>query len=97
MVVVILEKKNNFGLIIDSSSVNHTDAIINNWKENSWRLTRFHGALETHKHHESWDPLSRFNHHHSLPWLCAGGFNEITKSHENLGRRLRQNKKMQDF
>ena len=96
--LVLFWGKKKIDLIIDSSSLNYTDAIINNWKENSWMLTRFYGAPDqTHKHHESWDPLSRLNHHHSLPWLYSGDFNEITKSHENRGGRLRQNKKMQDF
>ena len=33
----------------------------------------------------------------SLPWLCAGNFNEIIKSHEKLGGRLRPHQQMQDF
>ena len=66
-----------------SSSLNHIDAEINLGKENSWRFTGFYGNPETHKHHDSWAILKNLNRNSSLPWLCAGDFNEILRSHEN--------------
>ena len=32
-----------------------------------------------------------------LPWLCAGDFNEIAKSHEKLGGRVRPKNQMKEF
>lgn len=32
-----------------------------------------------------------------MPWLCAGDFNEIAKTHEKLGRRVRPYVQMKNF
>ena len=80
-----------------SSSLNHIDAVINSGKENSWRFTGFYGNPETHKHHESWAILKNLNRNFSLPWLCAGDFNEILRSHEKKGGRARPEVQMRDF
>ena len=39
----------------------------------------------------------RLKSKYSLPWLCAGDFNEITRAHEKSGGRLRPSKQMEDF
>ena len=33
----------------------------------------------------------------SVPWICAGDFNEITKTHEKKGGRLRPYTQMKNF
>lgn len=45
----------------------------------------------------SWSCLRRLKAKHSIPWLCVGDFNEIARSHEKLGGRLRLARQMQDF
>lgn len=41
--------------------------------------------------------LKNLNLSSSLPWLCAGNFNEIAKSHEKMGRRARPENQMKEF
>lgn len=83
--------KHDFDLTVDTSSLNHIDAIINKGKEEKWRFTSFYGAPKAHKHYESWSILKNLNQKFSLPWLCGGvggggDFNEILKSHGKCGR-----------
>ena len=89
--------RSNFDVKVVSSSLNHIDAVINSSKENTWRFTGFYGNPETHKHHESWAILKNLNRNFSLPWLCAGDFNEILRSHEKKGGRARPEVQMRDF
>ena len=46
---------------------------------------------------ESWNKLQWLHQKSSLPWICAGDFNEILKSQEKLGGKPRPNGQMQDF
>ena len=80
-----------FGTEVDvvSSSLNHIDATINKNFEGAWRFTGFYGEPETSRRHESWDLLRHLHRQSSLPWLCAGDFNELTKQSEKSGGRLR--------
>lgn len=83
--------KHDFDLTVDTSSLNHIDAIINKGKEEKWRFTSFYGAPEAHKHYESWSILKNLNQKFSLPCCvrCRGGgdFKEILKSYEKCGGR----------
>ena len=89
--------KNELLVDVVSSSLNHIDAIINKDSDAAWRFTGFYGELETHKRHESWELLRRLHHQNSLPWLCAGDFNEILKQGEKLGGPTRPPGQMQLF
>ena len=82
---------------VETSSLNHIDAIINKSLDKPWRFTGFYGELETQKRFESWDLLRHLHRQSSLPWLCAGDFNEITKQTEKSGGRLRSSNQMQQF
>ena len=88
-----------FGIEVDivSSSLNHIDATINKSSGEAWRFTGFYGEPETHRRHKSWDLLRQLHRQSSLPWLCTGDFNEITKQSEKLGGRLRPYTQMQIF
>lgn len=46
---------------------------------------------------ESWNLLRDLHSHFDLPWLCAGDFNELLKTREKLGGRLRPYGQMQNF
>lgn len=83
--------KKEIDLLVENASPNYIDATINKGKENSWRFTGFYGYPETQNHTESWRILRWLQQQITLPWLCAGDFNEITKSHEKLGGRPRPN------
>ena len=89
--------KKDLDLQVMSSSHNHIDALINRGKENGWRFTGFYGAPETQLRWKSWDLLRDLNNRFSVPWLCRGDFNELLKSHEKLGGRLRPYGQMQKF
>lgn len=46
---------------------------------------------------ESWNLLRDLHSHFDLPWLCASDFNELLKTREKLGGRLRPYGQMQNF
>ena len=46
---------------------------------------------------ESWNLLRDLRGRFDLPWQCASNFNELLKTHEKLGGRLRPNGQMQNF
>lgn len=89
--------KKDIHLLVENVSLNCIDDIINKGKEDSWRFTSFDGYLETQNHTESWRKLRWLQQQFTLPWLCAGEFNKITKSLEKIGGRPRPNQQMQDF
>ena len=70
---------------------------MNKGKDDTWRFTGFYGEPDTRNHHISWATIHRLKARHSLPWICVGDFNEITRAHEKLGGRLCPFRQMQDF
>ena len=89
--------KKDFDLQVMSSSHNHIDVLVNRGEENVWRFTGFYRAPETQLRMESWDLFRDLNNRFAVPWLCRGDFNELLKSYEKLGRRLRPYGQMQKF
>ena len=89
--------KKDLHLSVESSSQNHIDVVINKGKENAWRFTGIYGAPETHLRLETWNLLRELHSQRSLPWLCGGDFNELLKSHEKHGGRLRPYGQMEKF
>ena len=79
---LVMYWRNGVDLQVDTSSKNHIDAIVNKGKEDAWRVTGFYGEPITHKRFESWSLLRQLNNRTTLPWLCAGDFNELLKSSE---------------
>jgi len=82
---------------VESSSLNHIDVLINKSKEDGWSFTGFYGEPLTQRRLESWNLLRNLYGRFSIPWLCIGDFNEITKSHEKSGGRLRPFMQMKNF
>ena len=74
--------KEGFPLEVEKCSKNYIDTIINKGKENAWRFTGFYEEPDTTKRHEVWFKLRALKNHGSLPWLCAGDFNEIVQQSE---------------
>lgn len=71
--------------------------LINKGKEDGWRFTGFYGDPLTQRRVDSWNLLRNLYGRFSVPWLCACDFNEITKSHEKSGGRLRPFLQMKNF
>ena len=82
---------------VESSSLNHIDFLINKGKEDEWRFTGFYGASETQKRVKSWDLIRSLHNRFRVPCLVVGDFNEIIKSSEKRGGRLRPYLQMQNF
>ena len=89
--------KEGCNLSLDTYSPNHIDVIINKGSKDEWRFTGFYGEPDTRNRNESWEKLRRLKNKFTLPWLCAGDFNEILKADEKLGGRLRPNRQMEAF
>ena len=94
-IVIFWKKDVDFSL--GTFSPNHIDGILNFGKEDEWRFMGFYGEPETQNHHISWTCLRRLKRRNAIPWLCAGDFNEIIRSHEKKGGRLRPKRQMGDF
>lgn len=82
---------------VEPSSLNHVDVLINKNKEDGWRFTGFYGEPLTQRRMESGNLLRNLQGRFLVPWLCAGDFNEITKSHEKSRGRLRPYMQMKNF
>lgn len=46
---------------------------------------------------EAWNKLRGLNNRPSIPWLCAGDFNEISRHNEKMGGTLRGHNQVQIF
>ena len=94
---LVLLWRGDVQLRVVSSSLNHVDTIINEGRDNTWRFTGFYGAPETSNRHITWNLLRNLNAQFDFPWVCAGDFNEILKSHEKMGGRPLPVAQMQEF
>ena len=94
-VVIFWKKEVDFS--IDTYSPNHIDVIINKGKEGEWKFIGFYGEFETSNHYISWATLRRLKTKFTLPWICAGDFNEIIQAQEKLGGRHRPSSQMEEF
>ena len=89
--------KNTIQIDVDSSSLNHIDVIVNKGKADSWRFTGIYGFPEASWKSDTWSLLRNLHRKYTLPWLCAGDFNEILMSHKKLGGGLRSAAAMSEF
>ena len=82
---------------VTSSSPNHIDTIVSRNPESQWCFTGIYGFAEATRKFETWSLIRSLHLTASLPWLCAGDFNEILWSHEKLGLGPRQEDCMKAF
>jgi hypothetical protein len=66
-------------------------------KVDKWRFTGFYGESRRELRYRSWDCLNLLNNRSSLPWLCAGDFNEILHASEQFGGAGRSERQMEGF
>jgi hypothetical protein len=76
----------------------HIQAIVKDNEGNAyWKLTGFYGHPEHDKRKESWALLKHLKATPSLPWCCAGDFNEILEQAEKDGAGPRRESQMVGF
>ena len=81
-----------------SFSNNHIDFRIGDLtSEEKCRFIGFYGYSVVRERWKSWELLRKLSETQSLPWLCAGDFNEILYDDEKLGGVLRSTKQMENF
>ncbi|OMO52016.1 reverse transcriptase [Corchorus capsularis] len=80
-----------------SYSFYHIDVAIGSDMATQWRFTGFYGRPETSRRHESWSLLRNLGDQYSLPWLCAGDFNELKSNLEKEGGSVRSPRQMELF
>ena len=62
-----------------------------------WRFTGIYGEPASKRRNVTWKLLSILNQQLTLPWLCAGDFNEIMYLHEKIGGPERPQSAMEKF
>ena len=70
---------------------------MDNGAEAAWRFTGFYGSPTVAGKAGAWDLLRVLMGHHTLPWLCGGGFNELLQGEEKWCRVSRPESQMKAF
>ena len=89
--------RNELDLHIRTFSPHHIDAVVSPGIDDAWRFTGFYGAPEVATQEDSWTLLRHLATQTSLPWVCVGDFNEITRLEEKLGGVIHAETQMQSF
>ncbi|GMY20521.1 hypothetical protein FCV25MIE_15760 [Fagus crenata] len=89
--------KQDTDLTISSYSYSHIDTIIDGQTDDAWRFTCFYGAPKMHRRIQSWNLLRSLYSQSTIPWCCAGDFNEIIRLEEKQGQVLQPDTQMQAF
>ena len=82
---------------VDSFSKYHIDAAVNGMTSEPWRFTSFYGEPNTNYREEAWSLLRMLRSKPHMPWCCMGDFNEILRTKEKRGGRIRAHDQMQAF
>lgn len=68
----------HYDITLQSFSQNHIDTLVADPISNdAWRFTGLYGYPNEAQRHKTWELLQLLYSHSSLPWLCAGDFNDI--------------------
>ena len=89
--------KDSINLTVVDSSKYYVDAFVDRYTEQAWHFTSFYGEPVTWRRHEAWLKFSALNTYSTIPWLCAGNFNEFTRQDEKIGGAPRNHNQMQLF
>lgn len=94
---LVLLWKNSVRVEVVSSSPNYIDALVGVDPDEKWRFIGVYGFPDSARKHETWSLLRSLHLRFTLPWLCAGDFNELLWSPEKLGLGPRQDFLMKEF
>lgn len=98
-VLVVLPFSRKIHVIsLKSCSLNHIDVSIeDSTLALEWRFTGIYGYPEGAQKVKTWELLRMLQSQNSLPWLCAGDFNEIFFNVKKKGGVLCTNMQLQNF
>lgn len=78
--------KSSHDISLHFCSLNHIDVTVAEPITNEkWRFTGIYGFPDESQRPKTWDLLRKLRPLSSLPWLCAGDFNEILFNSEKKG------------
>jgi hypothetical protein len=83
--------------LIGMPSKYHIDVEITENDGYKWRFTGVYGEPKQEERNKTWKLLRTLKNHSSLPWLCAGDFNEILYDWEKEGGAPRPHVYMDNF
>jgi exonuclease III len=72
-------------LTVKSMSKYHIDMVIKEEDHFEWRFSGVYGEPRSEEKDKTWDTLRILHGALSLPWVCAGDFNEVLFAHEKEG------------
>ena len=75
----------------------HIDVEVSQLDGFRWRFSGIYGQPVEHERCHTWALLRRLSGISSLPWLCAGDFNEILKFSEKIGGRDKSLRAIRQF
>lgn len=95
---LVLLWNSHLDVTLQSCSLNHIDAsIVDPISIASWRFTCFYGHPDEAQRNKTWDLLRLLCSQSSLPWLCAGDFNEILYNMKKKDRNSKSLSQLQAF
>uniref|UniRef100_A0A803P9R9 Reverse transcriptase domain-containing protein n=1 Tax=Cannabis sativa TaxID=3483 RepID=A0A803P9R9_CANSA len=89
--------KDSWEVTINSFTVSHIDAKVENGLGFFWRFTGFYGSPDPGGRKQSWLLMERLRDMRQGPWICGGDFNEIMKEKEKKGGCLKHASQIREF
>lgn len=80
---------NELDLHIWTFSPHHIEVVVNLGIDDAWRFTGFYKAPEVANQEDSLAILRHLANQFSMPWVCIGDFNKITRLGEKTGGSIR--------
>lgn len=87
----------NWDVALKSFSKWHIDVFVSDNQGRQWRFSGIYGHPTREQRHNTWCLLRRLSALFTLPWCCAGDFNEILSYEEKIGGSDRTRASMDDF
>uniref|UniRef100_A0A803P9U4 Reverse transcriptase domain-containing protein n=1 Tax=Cannabis sativa TaxID=3483 RepID=A0A803P9U4_CANSA len=89
--------KDSWEVTINSFTVSHIDAKVENGLGFFWSFTGFYGSPDPGGRKQSWLLMERLRDMRQGPWICGGDFNEIMREKEKKGGCLKQASQIREF
>ena len=78
-------RRKDIDLTVKSMSKYHIDMVIKEEDLFVWRFSGVYGESKSDEKEKTWDTLKSLHAALSLPWVCAGDFNEVLFANEKEG------------